>query len=150
MARRTASARLAREIVLRHAHVAGAEDAAAGTGNGCVSTVTGATPLRVRIGFMRRRRSRSSAIATPAPVAAQEPHALHQLAAIEEAAAVLGMAAQDLVQRRVVETLGRRAGLDDRAKLAPIALGVEPLADRGLAHRVGYFALFMPNRVGQQ
>ena len=67
----------------------------------------------------------------------QEPQALHQLAALEQAAAVLGMAAQDLVQRRVVETLGRRAGLDDRAKLALIALGAEPLAERGLAHRVG-------------
>ena len=45
------------------------------------------------------------------------------------------MAAKDLVQRRVVERLGCRAGRDDRAKLAPVALGVEPLADR-FAHRV--------------
>ena len=74
-----------------------------GQGKGCVSTVTGATPLCVRIGFMRSRRSRSSATAGRRAARDQEPKALHQLAAVEEAATVLGMAAQDPLERRVVE-----------------------------------------------
>ena len=102
-----------------------------GHGYGLVNTVTGATPLRVRIGFMRTR-SRKGASASSQPFTRSEEmaEAADDLALRERPFALFGVLAHQLVQLRRIEGVQLTNLQDDRQQLTLVQLGLETMGRR--------------------
>ncbi len=96
-----------------------------GQGYGLVKTVTGATPLSVRTGFMRSFSTKGDFVPGPIELSAQVSETLDDFALGEKARAILRVAPQDRLVAGLIEEFQNFDLGDEGGKLLLVDLGLE-------------------------